>query len=334
MKKNWYLYLLIISILIACGKNPKGKDPLPKDTGTVKPVDTSGNNNMNNNPGAVSFNEDTAFNYIKMQMSFGPRIPNSKGHKACGDYLISTLKSFADKVQVQSFSSAAFTGEVLKGRNIIARFDEKNANRIVLFAHWDTRPFADRNESTKSQPVPGADDGGSGVGVLLEIARLLKISKPQIGVDIILFDCEDYGDAGGRPETYCLGSQYWAKNPPIPAYAPKYGILLDMVGARSATFMKEGYSRQYAPGIVDKVWNTAIGSGYGAYFVNVDAEPVTDDHYFVNSLAKIPTIDIINKTNTGFGNHWHTPNDNLDIIDKSVLKAVGQTLINVIYTEQ
>lgn len=328
-------FLIIIGLGVwGCGKSGKEKEPLPKDTSSVKPVDTNYTNQVNNNPGGVSFNEDSAYQFIKMQMSFGNRIPNTKGHKACGDYLISTLKRYADKVQVQSFSAAAYTGEVLKGRNIIARFDEKNQNRIVLFAHWDTRPFADRNESTKSQPVPGADDGGSGVAVLLEIARLLKISKPVIGVDIILFDLEDYGDAGGRPETYCLGSQYWAKNPPIPAYAPKYGILLDMVGARSATFMKEGYSRQYAPAVVDKVWNTALGSGYGAYFVNADAEPVTDDHYFVNSLAKIPTIDIINKTNAGFGNHWHTPADNMDIIDKSVLKAVGQTLINVIYTEQ
>ncbi len=332
MKNRIFVSVLFVLVIISCGKGKvKVKDPI-LDTNKVNVVDTA-DTNITHTSG-TQFNADSAYAFISKQMSFGPRIPNSTGHKNCGDYLISTFKKYTDKVIVQSFNATAYTGTVLKGRNIIARFDEKNPNRIVLFAHWDTRPFADRTEATKSQPVPGADDGGSGVGILLEIARQLKASPAKIGVDIILFDCEDYGDAAGRPESYCLGSQYWAKNPPIPAYGPKYGILLDMVGARNASFLKEGFSRQYAANIVDKVWNTAIGSGYGAYFINADGEPVTDDHYFVNTLAKIPTIDIINKSSSGFGNHWHTPADNMDIIDKSVLKAVGQTLMNLIYTEQ
>lgn len=331
-----YIILLVSAVLIAsCGKKNDVKKPhtdsIPtKDTGIVTD---------NNNPTGLTFNADSAFAFVNKQMTFGNRVPNTKEHVACGDYLISTLKKYADKVIVQPATVNSPTLGSIKIRNIIGRFDEKNPNRIVLFAHWDTRYTADRNESTKTQKVPGADDGGSGVGVLLEIARQLKLSKAKIGVDIVLFDGEDQGDNGpnGKPESWCLGSQYWAKNNPIPGYSPKYGILLDMVGAKGATFLKEGYSMQYASSIVEKVWNTAMQSGYGGYFINQNTKaPVTDDHLYVNSIAKIPTIDIINydENKGGFGTHWHTPSDNINIIDKSVLNAVGQTLMNVIYTEQ
>src|SRR5690606_21985561 len=160
-----------------------------------------------------------------------PRVPNSKGHKACGEWLEKKLREYTSEVIVQPATVVAYTGESLKIKNIIARFSPEKSNRIALFAHWDTRPFADRDPENKKQPVLGADDGGSGVGVLLEIARNLKMQIPGVGVDIILFDGEDYGDAGGDPASYCLGSQYWAKNPPIPGYSAKFGILLDMVGA-------------------------------------------------------------------------------------------------------
>lgn len=327
--------ILILLFAASCGKKNDAKIP-NKDTNTIKnPLDT----NVQVNTSVNSFNEDSAYGFVKKQMSFGNRVPNSPEHKACGDYLIKTLNNYSDKVIVQSAKVNSATIGTLNIRNIIARFDEKNPNRIVLFAHWDTRYSADRNESTKTQKVPGADDGGSGVGILLEIARQLKLSKAKIGVDIVLFDGEDQGDQSeqGKPESWCLGSQYWSKNNPIPGYAPKYGILLDMVGARGASFLKEGYSMQYASSTVNKVWNTAISSGYGGYFIDAPTRnPVTDDHYFVNVFAKIPTIDIINYDDTrgGFGPHWHTPSDNMDIIDKTVLKAVGQTLMNVIYTEQ
>ncbi len=322
-----------MGLVASCGKKNDIKPP-PRDT-TKVPVDTNTNVNATGN----SFNADSAYAFVSKQMQFGNRVPNSPEHKACGDYLIATLKQYSDKVIVQSAKVQSATIGTMSIRNIIARFDEKNPNRIVLFAHWDTRYSADRNETTKSQKVPGADDGGSGVGILLEIARQLKLNKAKIGVDIILFDGEDQGDQSenGKPESWCLGSQYWAKNNPISGYSPKYGILLDMVGARGASFLKEGYSMQYASSVVEKVWNTAAASGYGGYFINAKTQnPVTDDHYYVNTLAKIPTIDIINydENRGGFGPHWHTPSDNMDIIDKTVLKAVGQTLMNVIYTEQ
>lgn len=334
MTKNIFIVLAFIAFIASCGKKG-GVKPPPHDSTIVK-IDT-GTNNIN--PSGNNFNADSAYAFINKQMSFGFRVPNTKEHVACGDYLIAKMKAYSDKIIVQSAKVTSATIGTLNIRNIIARFDVNNPNRIVLFAHWDTRYSADRSEATKGQKVPGADDGGSGVGILLEIARQLKLSKPKIGVDLILLDAEDQGSQGeqSKPETWCLGSQYWSKNNPIPGYAPKYGILLDMVGARNASFLKEGYSRQYAASIVDKVWSTAMSSGYGSYFINMDTDPVTDDHYYINTLAKIPTIDIINydRARPGqFGNHWHTPNDNMDIIDKLVLKAVGQTLINVIYTEQ
>lgn len=334
MIKKLYIVIGCGILLASCGKKSTVTPP-PVDTNKVV-VDTNGNTN---NPSGSGFNADSAYAYVSKQMSFGERVPNTPGHKACGDYLVSTLKKYADKVTTQEATVNSVTIGSIRMKNIIARFDESNANRIVLFAHWDTRYSADRSEATKGQKVPGADDGGSGVGVLLEIARQLKANKAKIGVDIVLFDAEDQGQGGegGAPDSWCLGSQYWAKNNPLSGSKPKYGILLDMVGARNATFLKEGLSMRVAPTVVENVWNVAMNSGYGAYFINANAAEVTDDHTFVNKWAKIPTIDIINYDNNRvgqFGPHWHTPNDNMDIIDKLVLKAVGQTLMNVIYTEQ
>ncbi len=336
MKKFTITVFLSGILLIACGKkDPGGKTP-DVDTDKVNtPVDT----NQNVNSSAAGFNADSAYVFINKQMEFGPRVPNSKEHKACGEYLTSMLKKYCNDVIVQTAQVNSPTLGKLSIKNIMGRINEKNPNRIVLFAHWDTRYTADRNANTKSQKVPGADDGASGVGILIEVARQLQLTKPAIGVDIVLLDAEDQGDQSenGKPESWCLGSQYWAKNIPVPGYSAKYGILLDMVGAKGANFLKEGYSMQYAPSVVDKVWNAAASGGYGMYFVNTATQnPVTDDHLFINTLAKIPTIDIINYDDRrgGFGTHWHTPGDNMDVIDKGVLKAVGQTLLNVIYTEQ
>jgi len=336
MKKLVIGAVLTSVLLLACGKKNPGENKPPVDTNKVNvPVDT--NQNANGKPSG--FNADSSFAFINKQMEFGPRVPNTKEHKACGDYLTATLKKYCDNVIVQTAKVNSPTLGTLNIKNLMGRINEKNPNRIVLFAHWDTRYTADRTANTRSQKVPGADDGASGVGVLLEVARQLQLNKPTIGIDIVLLDAEDQGDQSenGKPESWCLGSQYWAKNIPVPGYSAKYGILLDMVGAKGATFLKEGYSMQYAPTVVDKVWNTAASGGYGAYFMNATTQnPVTDDHYFINTLAKIPTIDIINydERKGGFGTHWHTPSDNIEIIDKAVLKAVGQTLLNVIYTEQ
>jgi glutaminyl-peptide cyclotransferase len=245
---------------------------------------------------------------------------------------------------VQSFQMRAFDGKMLNLRNIVASYNPDAANRVLLAAHWDTRPFADKDSSNPDKPIDGANDGGSGVGILLEIARTINSAqqKPDVGVDLIFFDGEDYG----RPEEsefpsmqddWCLGSQYWSKNLHKPNYKARYGILLDMVGAENAKFAREGTSMQYAKNVVDKVWKAGNKLGYSDYFKYVNAPAITDDHSYVNAVAGIPMIDII-EFNMGnpddyFGPYHHRHTDNLDVISKNTLKAVGQTVLHVVYNE-
>jgi Zn-dependent M28 family amino/carboxypeptidase len=287
------------------------------------------------------FERDSAVAYVAGQLAFGPRVPNSEGHRQTKDWLARKFQSFGAKVTEQPFVAEAYTGDQLQATNIIAQYNPEAKKRILLCAHWDTRPFADSpiSQERKEEPILGADDGGSGVAVLLEVARQLQAQPIELGVDIVLFDAEDYGESGGsKPDTYALGSQYWSRNLHVSgAQKPKYGILLDMVGARGARFPKEYFSMQYAPRIVNKVWKLAQQLGYGNYFVDAQGGAITDDHYYVNTIANIPTIDIINRpvgTQTGFGEHWHTHNDDLDVIDKRTLRAVGQVVLAVLYGEE
>lgn len=289
-----------------------------------------------------SFNEDSAYIFIQKQVAFGPRVPNSKGHEQCALYLEKTLKRFTSNVIIQQAEVVAFDTKRLKIKNIIASINPQTKNRIALFAHWDTRPFADQDTKDQETPIDGANDGGSGVGVLLEVARVLAVTTPNIGVDIILFDAEDYGQPENSkfpemPESYCLGSQYWVKYKHIPNYFARYGILLDMVGAKNAQFSMEGSSMLYAADVVKKVWNIAAQLGYSDYFVFNQTKPIIDDHYYINNIAQIPTIDIIQHdplTPSNFSPSWHTHSDNMEVIDKNTLKAVGQTLLEVIYREK
>ncbi len=313
----------------ACGDEPK---PI-QGNGTLSPPPAPVKK-------APQFSADSAYAFIEAQLAFGPRVPNSKGHQKAGDYLVERLSSWADTVLVQEANVVAYTGEGLKIRNIMARFDPEKSDRIMLFAHWDTRHISDKDATLGHLPVPGADDGGSGVGVLMEIARLLAADSsggPSPGIDIVLFDGEDFGDAGGAPETFCLGSQYFAKNPMVPGYRARYGILLDLVGAKGAVFYQEGWSLEYAPHITQKVWETAHQVGYASYFrMAALPGPITDDHYFINKLMRIPSIDIINydpSRPSGFPAHWHTQKDNIDIISKETLGAVGTTVLEVLYRE-
>lgn len=212
----------------------------------------------------------------------------------------------------------------------------------MLLSHWDSRPWADADPDEKNRhtPILGANDGASGVGVLLEIARQLHKQQPELGIDIVLVDAEDYGphqsyEGTHKEEQWALGSQYWAQNPHVQGYNARFGILLDMVGAKDATFLYEGYSEEFAKGINRKVWNTANNLGYGRYFVKERGSTVTDDHLFVNRNARIPTIDIIQcSEETGFYENWHTLKDDMDGIDRNTLKAVGQTIMEVIYKEK
>ncbi len=284
------------------------------------------------------FNADSAYHYIEEQVNFGARYPTSEAHQKTGDYIIEKLKSL-DKitVQVQNFTATSVEGKLLSGRNIIASFNPEIKKRILLAAHWDTRPLADQDDERTNEPILGANDGGSGTGVLLEIARTLSVSseQPQVGIDMIFFDLEDSGN--NTPDSYCLGSQHWGKNKMPANYTAYYGILLDMVGAKNAKFAMEGYSMQTAPSVVNTVWNMAHRIGYGGFFPFQEAPAITDDHVYVNQLAQIPMIDIIEYSTQGkgyFGAYWHTHDDNMDIIGKETLKAVGQTVTHTIYNEE
>ncbi len=283
---------------------------------------------------APNFNADSAYVFIEKQVAMGPRVPGTPTQKVAADWMANKLRSFGAKVTVQESTVTVYDGTRVPMYNVIGAYKPEEKKRVALFAHWDTRPFADMDTERKDEPILGANDGGSGVGVLLEIARLIEKTPPNVGVDIILFDVEDYGVE--RAETYCLGSQYWGKNPHVPGYKAMYGILLDMVGAKDAIFHQEGHSLAFARPIVDKVWKAANRAGYSSYFPYRQVNPITDDHYFVNTLTKIPTIDIIQydpHTEKGFGAFWHTHDDDMDIISTTTLKAVGQTVLETIYSE-
>jgi hypothetical protein len=285
------------------------------------------------------FNTDSAFSYIVQQVKFGPRVPNTKGHEACAEWMIEWVKKYADTYYVQKFDAVAYDGTILKSINIIASVNPLAKKRILLAAHWDTRPFADQDTERPNEPILGANDGASGVAVLFEILRAMKTQPLQnIGVDFLFLDSEDYGQPANSktytPDSYCLGSQHWSRVPHVPGYKADFGILLDMVGAPGATFTREGTSAAYAGWVQDRVWKNAQILGYENYFLNQLTDPIVDDHKYINERAKIPTIDIIHhdpSTPTGFGSFWHTHQDNLSAIDKNTLKVVGRTVLRTVY---
>jgi len=211
-----------------------------------------------------------------------------------------------------------------------------------LYSHWDSRPFADQDTKDMTKPILGANDGASGVGILIEVARQLSLTKPNIGVDIIFFDAEDYGQPSSdmvayQEDSWCLGSQYWTKHMHKTNYKADYGILLDMVGTANAYFTQERISRTYAPDLLRKVWKIGQQLGYQNIFVNKATNFVgTDDHKYINEIAKIPSIDIIHyeENRGGFHPSWHTHNDNMSVINKYTITAVGETLLAFIQSEK
>ena len=292
---------------------------------------------------AADFNADTAYYFVNEQVKFGPRVTNSKAHEKCAAWLENTLKKYTPNVIVQNFTAKAYNGTILNCKNIIASFNPKSTNRVLLTSHWDSRPYADNDpdSSMHRKPIDGANDGASGVGILLEIARQLRISPSAIGVDILLLDAEDYGapqDAGYTgTDDWALGSQYWSRNPHTPDYTARYGILLDMVGAENAVFTMEGTTMYYAPDIAQMVWNVGSSIGYSDYFSLERTNAITDDHVYINQLRKIPTIDIIQhdpSTQSGFYKNWHTISDNMAGISKPTLMAVGQTILTAVRSEK
>jgi hypothetical protein len=286
------------------------------------------------------FNADSAYGYIERQLAFGPRVPNTSAHKACAIWLEASFRRFTPNVLVQKAKLRAFDGTMLDSKNIIASFNPENTSRILLCAHWDSRPWADHDPdpANRKKPVPAANDGGSGVGVLLEIARQMSSHDPGLGVDIVLFDSEDYGEPqelqGTNEDSWALGSQYWSRNPHVPGYMARFGILLDMVGAEGATFTMEGTSMYYAPDIMRRVWEVAHRLGYEKYFSTKKTGAITDDHLYVNQILGIPTIDIIDydqDREKGFFKYWHTVDDDMKNISKETLRAVGHTVLTVVY---
>lgn len=289
-----------------------------------------------------AFNADSAYAFVQKQVNFGPRVPGTPGHAATKAWIQETLEGYGWSVQQQDFQAETYDGLTWDLTNLIASYHPQAKKRILLAAHWDTRRIADKDTERTDQPIDGANDGASGVGVLMEIARSI-ISQPlsaEVGIDLIFFDGED----DGEPEFtvtrdnsniwWCHGSQYWSKNKHIPNYSAYYGILVDLVGGKNARFYREGYSRKFASGILSKVWGYAARVGHSAYFIQQDAPEILDDHAFVNEWAGIPTIDILDYSpNTGFGTYHHTHKDNLTEIDSRTLEAVGETVLATIYQE-
>lgn len=281
----------------------------------------------------VKFNADSAFGHVEKQCAFGPRVPGTDAHKACARYLEDYLRAHCDEVVVQRPTLTTFDNTRLEAVNLVGIINPQAERRILLVAHWDCRPWADSDPDPAkvNEPVMGANDGASGTAVLLELARVLHAQKPEVGVDLLLTDVEDWG-AEDNEDSWALGTQYWVKNKHKEAYKPLFGILLDMVGAKGATFHREAFSDMYASNVVDEVWRVAAEQGFSQFFIDSMGGGATDDHVCINK-GGIPCIDIVDMrtSTTGFYPGWHTTHDTVDQIDRATLQAVGQTIAALIY---
>lgn len=306
----------------SCGgaKTSGGDDSIPSEN-----VETTG---------IPDFNPDSAYNFVKKQVDFGPRVPNSEAHRRAGDWLVSTLRASGGEVTEQTMTLTAFDGTPLESRNIFASFNPDAEKRLLLLAHWDCRPWADEDENPalRRLPVDGANDGASGVGVLLELARLMgRNPLPEgKGVDILLVDAEDWG-TDNNEESWAMGTRYFVNNPVKDGYKPSEGILLDMVGSKDATFYKEYFSETASPRLNAEIWSIASSLGFGNMFIPQIGSAVTDDHRPLID-AGIPTIDILDYRNgKGFDPVWHTASDNMDNISSETLGSVGKVLTHYIW---
>ena len=333
MKKSLLFILpsLILFTLLSC----KGKQTVTQEdnTDSVRQV-------------GPAFMEDSAYSYCAQQCDFGPRTMNSKAHDDCRQWIVDKFASFGMEVIQQNAVLNGYDGTPLKSTNIIAQYKPELESRILLCAHWDARPWADNDpdEANHKTAIDAANDGASGVAVMLEIARLLQKDSLSYGVDFICFDAEDWGlpqweePTDNSDETWALGAQYWSTHPHKEGYKANCGILLDMVGGNGAQFCFELFSKQKAESVQQVVWGAASTAGYGSFFPYKDGGYITDDHLPVNENLNIPCIDIIpyypDCEQSSFGPTWHTVNDNMQNISKETLKAVGQTLVQVLYQQK
>ena len=320
--------ILMIFMTMACGGTQKNAAP-QANAPVQKPQ-----------PAGPAFSADSAYAFCQKQCDFGPRTMNSQAHEQCGQWMVQQFQQYGLSVIEQRATLKGFDGTPLMSNNIIASYRPELSDRILICAHWDCRPWADNDadEANHRKPVMGANDGASGVAVMMELARLLQgADSLPVGVDFVCFDAEDWGD-DGHSDSWALGAQHWARHLHKPGYTARYGILLDMVGGQQARFYQEGYSLYYAPQVVDRVWRAAEVACYSAFFPKDEGGVITDDHGPVNEVAKIPCIDIIpyypECQESSFGPTWHTVHDDMEHIDRNTLKAVGQTLVQVLFTEQ
>lgn len=315
MRKLIYLFTVAM-MFTACGNKAATQIPVAVNPDRVA---------------EVKFDADSAYSYVAKQVEFGPRVPNTEAHRLCGDWLASELKRHGAQVTEQKADIKAFDGTILHARNIFGQINPEAPKRTLLLAHWDCRPWADADPdpANHKKPVDGANDGASGVGVILEIARQLNLAGSDKGVDFLFVDAEDWGTEGDE-SSWALGTRYFVEHPIIEGYAPDGAILLDMVGGKDATFYREYYSQQVAPALASKVWASATELGYSDMFINRIGSAVMDDHVQLITHG-IPAIDVIEyhpEADSGFNPRWHTVNDNMEGIDPATLGAVGKTVIN------
>ena len=323
---KYVLSIVAVMVLTACGTTKKSQSDEQQEV-------------------SIQFSADSAYAFCAAQCSYGPRTMNSEAHEKCGLWIAEKFRQYGCDVELQKADLKGYDGTILKSTNIIAKSQKQTAGpRILICAHWDSRPWADNDPDSTNwrKPVMAANDGASGVAVMLEVARLLQENdSANMAVDFICFDAEDWGipqwENDGDADSWALGAQYWAEHcPKAIANSYQYGILLDMVGGQSARFYREYFSMKYARNIVEKVWQAAQAAGYGSYFSAEEDGGVTDDHMPLNEKAGIPCIDIINHypdcEQSNFGPTWHTISDDMQHIDKNTLQAVGQTLIQLIFS--
>ena len=287
------------------------------------------------------FCADSAYAFVARQLDFGPRVPGSAAQEECAAWIRSELTRFGAEVSEQRTEAVTYDGQKLPVINLMGSYNKEASNRILILAHWDSRPMADEDPdpSKRTQAVPAANDGASGVGVMLELARQVSIKQPKFGVDLLFVDLEDFGapddwEGPHKEEYWALGTQKWCEMAIQQRYRANYGILLDMVGAHNATFYREYHSDRFANDVNDKIWRKARELGYGSMFIDRSGAGITDDHVFVNRMTGIPTIDIIDTREGGssaFYPFWHTTDDTLDKISQQTLRAVGDVLMHIIY---